>query len=317
MKKKRKITMLAFVLSMALATNISAMAAQDVPIEEQPTATSGLYVSDMYVMPGPDGQQCIGYLVTNYNSIALSLGLNMEFRDAEYGNIGSESTFVSSVGSKETVFVSVPNYYGETASYLYKSFSVAAVSETTAEPSGVSCSEMYTLIGPDGQQCAGYIVTNENSYDIFLGLTVDYLDESNESIGTSSSCIPCLGAGATACIYTVNYYGEEASYANSSWMVSESIYESVATSIQINLSAENDHMRVSAVNMSSGAVSLPEVTILYFQEAEPVYVYSGLLTDSSGSEGLGEGSGGFLNLDLPASSWDTCYYYVTAYSSES
>ncbi|MCD8075719.1 MAG: hypothetical protein LUF27_11960 [Lachnospiraceae bacterium] len=316
MKRTPKLAMLAFALSMALATNISALAAQDVPIEEK-TVTSGLDASDMYVMPGPDGQQCIGYLVTNYNSIAVNLGLNIEFRDAEYGNIGSGSSFVPSVEPGETVFISVPNYYEETASYLYRSFSVAAAGETTAEPSGVSCSKMYTLIGPDGQQCAGYVVTNENSYDIFLGLTVDYLDDSNESIGTSSACIPCLGAGATACIYAVNYYGEDAAYANSSWAVSESIYESAAANIQINLSAQDDHMRVSAVNMSSGAVSLPEVTILYFQEAEPVYVYSGLLTDTNGYEGLGEGSGGFLNLDLPSSSWDTCYYYVTAYSSGS
>ncbi|MCD7832950.1 MAG: hypothetical protein LUH00_03015 [Lachnospiraceae bacterium] len=311
MKRKEKIIAIAMAFTLAFTMNTSALAVstQDVAIEDI-TGKTGVSHSEMYVMPGPEGQQSIGYLVTNNNDYDVSVGLNVEFRDESYVNIGSSSSFISCLSPGETELISAVNYYGETATYAYSYWLVVTSETTTVQPEGVTCSDMYSLTAPDGSQCVDYEIINNNSYDIYIGMNTAYYDESSELIGESSAYIPCLGAGNSTFIYTVNCYGESATYADTQWQVSSAELTSAAENVQISYTEQEDHLRASAVNLSSEAIWEPQVTVVYSYNSQPVVVYSGILTETSGIEGIDVGSGGFLNIDIP----DGCDSY-TAYSS--
>ncbi len=189
---------------------------------------------------------------------------------------------------------------------------------TTREQASSEAAATPTFEGPydiesrDGQAAVAYEVQNNTNDNIYVGLTVEFMNSSNESIGTASAFIPSIAPGESVYIYAVNNSGEKFDYYNTLPVYGTSDYTAATDALsETDITEENDSLTFSFENTSSNAVYLPQVTVVYKLNTNPIAVYSGMLSDGTGELYLDAGSTGTVNIAYPAE-YDDYEYYVTA-----
>ncbi len=184
---------------------------------------------------------------------------------------------------------------------------------TMEQPSAIPTFEgPYDVESQNGQTAVAYKIINVTGNDIYAGITAEFMNSSNQSIGTSSAFVPSIASGESAYIYAVNNSGQEFANRNALYVYGTSSYASATDALsEPTITEENGSLTFSSANTSSNAVYLPQITVVYKLNSSPIAVYSGMLSDGTGGIYLSAGSTGTVSIACPAE-YDDYEYYVTA-----
>jgi len=188
---------------------------------------------------------------------------------------------------------------------------VTTVSSSSEE---LSHSDVYIFNGPDGLTYVGYEISNNFSYDIYVGLTVQYRDRDYNNVGETSAYIPSVAPGEAAFIFAPDYYDTQDYYNYSTLFYGDSGYESATWGLsQIQTEQSGNQLTFSTHNNTYDVIYAPIITVVYWQDAMPVAAYSGTVSNSSGNDYIISKQDGSVTFTVPDIEYDQCLYYVTAY----
>ncbi|MCD7832952.1 MAG: hypothetical protein LUH00_03025 [Lachnospiraceae bacterium] len=198
---------------------------------------------------------------------------------------------------------------------LILTFTIPTISYSYDLYSAVVWSDGYSVIGPGGQECICYALTNTSDYNISIGMTTEFLDENKSNIGTSSAYIYCLGGGQTTYIYAVNNFSESKS-SSTLFSLNKAENDSAVNALEYGEIFEyDDSITFNVINRSSETVYHPQLTVVFKKDNVPVAITSGTFHADDESNSIAGNNGcGSVNVTIPAGvEYDTYSPFITAF----